>query len=78
MDAYEVILVTKKVGKKNTTARNAAKTTLFCDGCRTFVLCVCFWIVTDFTKYFYADFSGCDRGQTLLSDSASGWHSATR
>ncbi|MDM7073156.1 hypothetical protein QUG65_15245 [Enterobacter asburiae] len=78
MDAYEVILVTKKVGKKNTTARNAAKTTLFCDGCRTFVLCVCFWIVTDFTKYFYADFSGCERGQTLLSDSASGWHSATR
>ncbi|MCK6689398.1 hypothetical protein L8T09_16945 [Enterobacter asburiae] len=72
MDAYEVILVTKKVGKKNTTARNAAKTTLFCDGCHTFVLCVCFWIVTDFTKYFYADFSGCDRGQTLLSDSASG------
>jgi hypothetical protein len=43
----------------------------FCDGV-TFVLCVCFWIVTDFTKYFYADFSGCDRRQTLLCDSAPG------
>jgi hypothetical protein len=78
VDVNEVILVTKKVGKKNAMARNAAKTTLFCDGCHDLVLWVCFWIVTDFTKYFYADFSGCDRRQTLLSDSASGWHSATR
>jgi hypothetical protein len=58
--------------KKNTMARNAAKTTLFCDGCHFLALWVCFWIVTDFTKYFYADFSGCDRRQTLPGVSTSG------
>jgi hypothetical protein len=58
--------------KKNTMARNKAKTTLFCDVVHVLVLCVCFWIVTDFTKYFYADFSGCDRRQTLPGVSTSG------
>ena len=38
VDVNEVILVTKKVGKKNTMARNAAKTTLLCDGCHDLVL----------------------------------------
>jgi hypothetical protein len=58
------------VGKK-IRWREKSKTTLFVIVSH-FVLCVCFWIVTDFTKYFYADFSGCDRRQTLLCDSASG------
>jgi hypothetical protein len=58
--------------KKNTMVRNKAKTTLFCDGVHVLVLCVCFRIVTDFTKYFYADFSGCDRRQTLHGDSVPG------
>ena len=68
----DVIRITKLVGKKNTMAKNKAKTTCFCDCDRIFVLWVCFWIVTDFTKYFYADFSGCDRRQTLLRVSAPG------
>jgi len=65
------------VGKKNTMAKNKAKTTHFCDCDRIFVLWVCFWIVTYFTKYFYADFSGCDPQQILFCDLASGWHHAT-
>ena len=68
----DVIRITKLVGKKNTMAKNKAKTTRFCDCDLIFVLWVCFWIVTDFTKYFYADFSGCDRRQTLLCELASG------
>jgi uncharacterized membrane protein len=72
VDINEVILITKQVCKKNTMARNTAKTTPFRDVCHILISCVCFWIVTDFTKYFYADFSGCDRRQTLIRDSAPG------
>jgi hypothetical protein len=60
------------MGKKNTMARKKAKHTLLCDCCHVLFWRVCFWIVTDFTKYFYADFSGCDRRQTLLRVSAPG------
>jgi len=60
------------VGKKNTMARKKAKSTPLCDYRHVLLWRVCFWIVTDFTKYFYADFSGCDRRQTLLRVSAPG------
>jgi len=73
VDINEVILVTKLVGKKNTMARKKAKVTSLCDCCHVFVWCVCFKIVTDFTKYFYADFSGCDRQQTLICDRGFEW-----
>lgn len=73
----EVIFVTKMVDKKNTMAINKAKTTHFCDVYHTLLPCVCFWIVTNFTKNFYAEFSGCDRRQILPGDSTPGCHEVT-
>lgn len=57
---------------------NKAKTTHLCDLDLILILCVCFEIVTDFTKYFYADFSGSDRWQSLRRESASGGYWVTR
>ncbi|MFA1018929.1 hypothetical protein AB8780_14870 [Enterobacter sp. SAT-E-asb] len=72
MDINGVISITKFADKKNTMATKKAKSTLLCDCRHVLFRRVCFWIVTDFTKYFYADFSGCDRRQTLLRISAPG------
>jgi len=51
------------VSKKKTMAKNDAKNTPLCEWHHILLSCVCFWIVIGFTKYFYADFSGCDRHQ---------------
>ncbi|HDR2892666.1 TPA: hypothetical protein I4G69_003552 [Enterobacter asburiae] len=77
MDINEVISVTKLMDKKNTMTKNGAETTCFCDFCHVLCLWVCFCIVTNFTKYFYADFSDCDPRQIPFCDLAPGCHQAT-
>jgi hypothetical protein len=68
----EVIAITKMEYEKNTAGTKTADLMLICDGCHISILRVCLGIVTGFTKYFYADFSGCDRRQTLCQGSTPG------
>ncbi|QCZ27389.1 hypothetical protein FHN83_12420 [Leclercia adecarboxylata] len=74
----EVINITKRTCKKNTMRVKAALQVIKCEINHISSSRVCFRSVINSTKYFYADFSGCDRWQHLLLQSTPGCNSATR